>query len=129
MKSGNYAIYKGKEYFADFIKNKGIVLRSPDVEDINNGFDIYTGYNKSIACIKFVEQKDLEAFFRVRTKAICLGYEFEVTEENDEMISIVTMKGDYRVWECLGMSCIDKGVYQKWINKNEADIRLEKEVL
>lgn len=129
MKNGNYAIYKGKEYSADYIKDKGIVLRSPNVEDINNGFDLYTGYNKRIACIKFVERKDLEDFFRVHTKAIYLGYEFEVTEENDEMISIVTMKGDYRIWEGLGMSCIDKGVYQKWINKNEAEIRVEKEVL
>jgi hypothetical protein len=31
------------------------------------------------------------------------------------------MIGDYRVWPSLGMDCIDKGVYQKWINKNEAD--------
>lgn len=27
----------------------------------------------------------------------------------------------------LGMECIDKGMYQKWINKNEAEIEVLKE--
>ena len=36
------------------------------------------------------------------------------------------MGGDYKVWENIGMKCIDKGGYQKWINKNEAEVIIEK---
>ena len=36
------------------------------------------------------------------------------------MISIVTMTGDYKIWEKLSMNLIDKGIYQKWINKDDA---------
>ena len=35
--------------------------------------------------------------------------------------------GDYQEWIRLGMECIDKGMYQKWINKNEAEIEVLKE--
>lgn len=134
MKNGNYAIYLGKEYTSGLDKNGKLILRSSDINDINNGFEVcepfkFKNLQNDIVCIKYVNHNEVEEYYRVRTKAIYLGYEFEVTEENDDMISIVTMKGDYRVWQELGMSCIDKGVYQKWINKNDADIRLEKEVL
>ena len=37
------------------------------------------------------------------------------------------MKGDYQEWIRLGMEGIDKGMYQKWINKNEAEIEVLKE--
>ena len=40
---------------------------------------------------------------------------------------ILTMNGDYQEWIRLGMECIDKGMYQKWINKNEAEIEVLKE--
>jgi hypothetical protein len=39
------------------------------------------------------------------------------------------MTGDYRDWLNLGMVCIDKGVYQKWIQKDEAEIKIIKEEL
>ena len=129
MKKGNFAVFKGKEYSADYIKGKGIVLRSQDIGDLSKGFQKYDGYNKNIVCIKFVEKTEISEFYRVRTKAIYKGYKFEVVEEKNEKISIVTMGGDYKVWENMGMKCIDKGVYQKWINKNEAEVIIEKEEL
>lgn len=129
MKNGNYAIYEGKEYSADYIKGKGIVLRSENIEDLKNGFEIYDGYNKDIICIKFVEKTEIKEFYRIRTKAIYADYEFEVVDEKDEMISIVTMVGDYQIWESLNMKCIDRGVYQKWISKGDAEIKIVKEEL
>ena len=44
-----------------------------------------------------------------------------------KQILILTMNGDYQEWIRLGMECIDKGMYQKWINKNEAEIEVLKE--
>ena len=54
---------------------------------------------------------------------LCL---LNVTEDK---LSIVTMIGDYRDWVRLGMKSIDIGVYQKWINKNEAEVKIVKENL
>ena len=129
MKNGKYVIYKNKEYSADYIKGKGIVLRSYNAEDLDNGFQKYDGYNKEVVGIKFVEETEVTEFYRARTVAIHKGYEFEVVEEKNNEISIVAMTGDYRVWEEMGMKCIDKGVYQKWITKDEAEIKIIKENL
>lgn len=129
MKNGKYAIYEEQEYSADYIKGKGVVLRSYDERDLNNGFQRYNGYNKDIICIKFVEKTQVSKFYRARTIVVYKGYEFEAVEEKDNMISIVTMVGDYKEWIRLGMKCIDKGVYQKWINKEEVEIKIIKEDL
>ena len=48
-------------------------------------------------------------------------------DETEDKLSIVTMIGDCREWKRLGMKCIEKYVYQKWINKNEAEIKIVKE--
>ena len=47
-------------------------------------------------------------------------------DETEDKLSIVTMIGDYRDWVRLGMKSIDIGVYQKWINKNEAEVKIVK---
>ena len=134
MKNGVYAIYLGKEYTSGLNKDGKIILRSSDIGDINNGFMecepfSFKGLKKNIVCVKYVNRDEVEEYYRLRTKAIYTGYEFEIVEEKDDLVSIVAMTGDYRVWEKMGMHCIDKGVYQKWINKKEAEIKVEKEAL
>ena len=104
MKDGEFAIYLGKEYSAGEIEKGKIVLRSTDIEDVK-----------------------ITEYYRIRTMAIYKGFEFEVVEETEDKLSIVTMIGDYRDWVRLGMKSIDIGVYQKWINKNETEVKIVKE--
>ena len=106
MKDGEFAIYLGKEYSAGEIEKGKIVLRSTDIEDVK-----------------------ITEYYILRTMAIYKGFEFEIVEETEDKLSIVTMIGDYRDWVRLGMKSIDIGVYQKWINKNEAEIKIVKENL
>ena len=106
MKDGEFAIYLGKEYSAGEIEKGKIVLRSTDIEDVK-----------------------ITEYYRIRTMAIYKGFEFEIVEETEDKLSIVTMIGDYRDWVRLGMKSIDIGVYQKWINKNEAEVKIVKENL
>lgn len=134
MKDGKFAIYLGKEYTSGMTKDGKIILRSTKIEDMKRGFEPcepfrYKKLEEEIVCIKYVQRSEVEKYYRLRTKALYADNEFEVVEENDKEISIVAMTGDYRVWEEMGMKCIDKGVYQKWINKNEAEIVIEKEEL
>lgn len=134
MKNGKFAIYLGKEYTAGKNKNGKIVLRSSNINDVENGFEpcepfIFRNYKEEIVCLKYVNRSEVEAYYTLKTKAIYAGFEFEVVDETDEKISIVSMTGDYRNWLNLGMQCIDKGVYQKWIDKNEAEIEIVKEQL
>lgn len=128
MNNITFAVYKGKEYSAGIKEDGVIVLRSQNPEEVTNGF-VEKKIGKNVVFIKYVSKEDISQIFDRRTKAIYAGYEFEVVDEKDDMISIVTMVGDYRVWLGLGMECIDKGVYQKWISKNEAEIRIEKQQL
>ena len=132
MKDGEFAIYLGKEYSAGKIEKGKIVLRSTDIEDVKNGFEPCKPFNikyieDKIVCMKFVNSSEITEYYRIRTKAIYKGFEFQVDEETEDMLSIVAMGGDCRGWKRLGMKCIEKYVYQKWINKNEAEIKIVKE--
>ena len=134
MKNGKYAIYLGKEYISGKNKDGKLILRSTNIKDVENGFEPcepfrFRNCEKEIVCLKFVSRADVEDYYRLNTKALYAGYEFEVIEEKDDKISIVAMTGDYRDWLNLGMDCIEKGVYQKWINKKEAQLKIVKEQL
>ena len=131
MKDGEFAIYLGKEYSAGEIEKGKIVLRSTDIEDVKNGFEPCKPFNikyiqDKIVCFKYVNSSEITEYYRIRTIAIYKGFEFEVVEETEDKLSIVTMIGDCREWKRLGMKCIEKYVYQKWINKNEAEIKIVK---
>ena len=125
MKANKFAIYKGREYSADMIDDNQIVLRSMEKR---LGFKEKTVKENTIY-IKYVEKEEIESFYKLRRIAVYKDFEFEILEEKDNLISIITMTGDYRVWKDLGMQCIDKGVYQKWIPKDEAEIKVVKEDL
>ena len=131
MKDGEFAIYLGKEYSAGEIEKGKIVLRSTDIEDVKNGFEPCKPFNiryveDKIVCMKFVNSSEITEYYILRTMAIYKGFEFIVDEETEDMLSIVAMGGDCRGWKRLGMKCIEKYVYQKWINKNEAEIKIVK---
>ena len=134
MKDGKYAIYLGREYSAGETKEGKIVLRSTDIEDVKNGFEPCKPFNiryveDKIVCMKYVNSSEITEYYILRTMAIYKGFEFIVDEETEDMLSIVAMGGDCRGWKRLGMKCIEKYVYQKWINKNEAEIKIVKENL
>ena len=128
MKNGKFAIYMGKEYISGRTREGKIILRSTDIEDIKNGFEpcnpfILGNSTNEIVCLKLVNRSEVEDYYELKTKVIYSGFSFDAIEENDDDISIVTMTGDYRDWLNLGMKCIDKGIYQKWIKKDEAEIK------
>ena len=77
--------------------------------------------------IKYVQKDEIEEIYDKKTYAVYEGYKFIVVDETEKQILILTMNGDYQEWIRLGMECIDKGMYQKWINKNEAEIEVLKE--
>ena len=134
MKDGKYAIYLGREYSAGETQEGKIVLRSTDIEDVKNGFEPCKPFNiryveDKIVCMKYVNSSEITEYYILRTMAIYKGFEFIVDEETEDMLSIVAMGGDCRGWKRLGMKCIERYVYQKWINKNEAEIKIVKENL
>lgn len=134
MKNGIFALYLGKEYSSGKTKTGKIILRSTDIKDIERGFEpcnsfTYKTCEKEIVCIKIVNYSDVEDYYRLQTKAIYAGFMFDVIDEKENKISIATMSGNYRDWLDLEMKCIDKGVYQKWININDAEIKIVKEQL
>lgn len=134
MESEEYVVYLGNEYTSGKMGNGKLVLRSTNLDDVEKGFEpcepfVYKNCKEEIVCLKYVERSEVEDYYRLRTKALYSGFEFWVDEEKDDKISIVAMLGNYRDWLNLGMRCVDKGVYQKWIDKDEAEIKIIKEQL
>jgi len=129
MKDTTTALYKGKEYSAGFKDDKIIILRSTDENDIKNGFEARHWSDSDIKCIKYVSREEINGIYDIVTTANYQGYSFEVIDADGDKILLCTMKLDYRICENLRMECIDKGVYQKWINKREAKIKVKKEML
>ena len=129
MKSNIFAIYKGKEYQAGMRADGSVILRSNDEKDINDGFINNTGINKSVKCYKYVLKSELDEIYRKNIKAEYNGYEFSVIDQNDDMLLISTMTGNYKVWLQRGMESVDKGVYQKWVDKKHLIIKIEKEYI
>ncbi|MGL5085560.1 MAG: hypothetical protein ACRC68_07550 [Clostridium sp.] len=117
MRSNIFAIYKGKEYYAGMSPGGSVILRSDDENDISNGFINNTGINKSVKCYKYVLKSEVDRIYRKNTKAEYSGYEFSVIDESGDMLLICAMTGNYQVWLQLGMESVDKGVYQKWVEK------------
>lgn len=134
MKNGKFAIYMGKEYVSGKTKDGKIILRSTDIEDVKNGFEpcnpfIFRNSTNKIVCLKLVNRSEVEDYYELKTKVIYSGFSFDVIGENNDEILIVAMVGNYRNWLNLGMKCIDKGIYQKWIKKDGAEIKIVKEQL
>lgn len=134
MRNGFFSIYNGKEYSSGKDKNGKYILRSTNINDLTKGFHkcepfYFSKSQELIVCYKYVERSEIEEYYSIRTMAKYQGYMFDVIEETENQILIVTMVGDYREWKRLGMECIDKGVYQKWIEKNGAEIIIRKEIL
>lgn len=128
MKSGVFAIYQGKEFTSGIDRNGKVILRSTDIEDIDNEFEKCEPFKyreeKLVVCIKRVDPREIEKYYRIRTVADYCNFTFDVIDENEQEVSIIVSDGDYHSWLDLGMKCIDKGVYQKWVNKSEVKIRM-----
>lgn len=115
MRNGIYAIYMGKEYEAGYKDPETLILRSSNSSDLDNGFSLHKG----IIYTKSVHRRDLKQVYKISTIATYKGYKFEVLKEDGDKILLSVMSGDYRIYENLGMDMVDRGIYQKWVNKNE----------
>lgn len=135
MKSDFFAMYKGKEFTAGIDKNGKVFLRSTDIEDVDNrGFEKcepfeYRNEGKLVVCGKRVEPSEIEKYYRVYTVAEYSGFRFEVIDETEQEVSILAAGGDYRNWVDLGMKCIDKGLYQKWVKKSEVKMSIVEDLI
>lgn len=131
-KQKTYVAYLGKAYAANTTLDGNFVLYSTNTEDISMGFEQckpfkIEGGKKDITYVKYVKPSEVSSYFKVRIVAEYQGYELEVVEEKDKMLSIITIYENGRikegkVWEGIGMVPVDKykHVYQKWIRKEEA---------
>ena len=121
-----FAIYKGIEYSAGIKKDGTVVLRSEDDASKKEGF-VEKQIGKNRIYIKYVQRDEIEEIYDKKIYAVYEGHKFIVVGETEKQILILTMNGNYQEWIRLGMECIDKGMYQKWINKSEAKIEVLKE--
>lgn len=128
MRNNIFAIYHGTEFAAGIKADGRIILRSERFTDELVGFENKKSADNTIY-VKYVHQNDIEQIYKKQIEAIYKGYKSEVVETKGDMISIVTMTGDYKICGKLSMNLIDKGIYQKWINKDDAIINEIKNII
>ena len=141
IKNGRFCIYNGNEFKVNKDSDGNTIILTKNDKIIDSTFiDKYGSgvYSKKEGFvekeignnriyIKYVQKDEIAEIYDKKTYAVYEGYKFIVVDETEKQILILTMKGDYQEWIRLGMECIDKGMYQKWINKNEAEIEVLKE--
>lgn len=123
MKKGLYVIYQGVEYKAGAISPDIFSLHSNDRNDVKKGFEL----NGSIY-LKRVHEDEVEEAYTISPHAIYQGYEFGVEREEEDRLLLFT--GDYTAYKKFNMKIIDRGVYEKWINKSDiTSVYEEKDLL
>ncbi|WP_313636996.1 hypothetical protein [Paenibacillus sp.] len=125
MKENIYAIYNGTEYEAGVINDQEVVLRSDDPAVLNRGFVLYKG----IKYIKKVKRTELTDIYKKYYQATYQNYQFVVTEDSGDKLLIIATNMDYKICEQLGMKMVDRGVYQKWIQKTEVELSISRKPL
>lgn len=98
MRDGKFTIYLEKEYMSGKNKEGKIILRSTNINDVEKGFEpcepfIFRNCKEYIVCFKLVNRSEVEAYYTLKTKAFYEGFEFEVVDEKDDKLSIVSMTG------------------------------------
>ncbi len=124
MRNGIYAVYQGNEYEAGK-KSDSFFLRSYNSNDVAKGFFLYKG----TVYIKDVQRSDLEEVYSITTFAEYKKVKLQVLKEEGERILLSGMVGDYRIFENLGMDLVDRGIYHKWVNKNDVTSLYEEKTL
>jgi len=116
MKSGNYALYKGREfeYYSNMFDNT-ITIISEDPDVLNLGFIIRHGIY-----VKDLNRNEVEELYAIRTYGIYKGQSVGIrAEENDKYHIEAT--GSEGTYERLGFDRIERGVYRKWVGKKDLE--------
>lgn len=113
MRKGIFAIYQGVEYEAGVISPNVFSLHSYSSADVLKGFSLHKGK----VYVKNVQRSELDEVYKISTYAIYQGYKFGVYKEEGEKLLLFT--GDYSIYKELNLEMVDRGVYEKWVNKSD----------
>lgn len=111
MRSGKYAIYRGKEYALGKMGLKWANLLCADPKSIRDGF-IPNKYEHGTYC-KRVKKTDLDAVYSVQTIVIYEDNRFTARKHNGTSFLIGT--SDNILASLLDFTTISKHNYEKWV--------------
>ncbi len=123
MRSGTYAIYKGKEFRANYSGKGNFLLISKDIKDLKYGFSPdprSKGY-----FLKNVTQSDLNEIYNINSRAIYKGDEFQAlgvkksgVEIPDRILLVTPNK---KIGDKHGFYMLEPGMYVKEVEISEID--------
>jgi hypothetical protein len=117
-------MYKGKEYEAGVNADRSYILLSHDSNDLENGFGLD---KRDEVYVKIVQRSELDEVYKITAYAEYKTFKFIVIKEDKKSLLLFSLINDYKINQSLGFDMIDKGVYQKWIAKNDVtSINIEK---
>lgn len=116
IKSGLFAVYKGKEYRLAIPKDDELELLSSDASDMKNGF---VKYSDGIFFL-VVNKDDLDSYYDIDPMARYKGFDFGIWETDGDKI-LVWRDCDWRLAQKLGLEPQDKGIYGKWVKEEDLE--------
>lgn len=111
----SYCIYEGNEYIISKLDDGMYKLISRNKNDLNRGFK--ETFPK--VYVKIVSLKEITSAYSVSTFCKYKGYRFQIVREKDEKILIHT--GDYNLYQQLDLDFVEKGAYDKWVDRDEIE--------
>ncbi|WP_434779074.1 hypothetical protein [Neisseria sp. Ec49-e6-T10] len=143
-----YTLYQGKEYeIISSIENGDRIyqLRSLDPQDLKNGFSIYKrpeyvltskgekfylpprDINEPDIYIKDIIPLEVSEVYGINTFGIYKGCEVGVRMEDKTGKNLLLGVGDAMMASKLGFEFDERGVYMKWVPKEEVELFEKKE--
>ncbi len=123
IKSGYYALYKGKEYHVNQDGSGQIKIYTHDHNLIDESFVV--GRSKGVYK-KYVKSYELDDVYRITTYAYVDGDRIlGVMKETEDMVLVCANGEDEDLIEKYQLKEVDRYVYEGWIHKD--DVRLVEE--
>ncbi|WP_145949623.1 hypothetical protein [Paenibacillus sp. Y412MC10] len=124
MRSGKYAVYRGKEYALGKTGRKWAYLRCTDPRSVIDGF-VPNKFELGTYC-KRVNKTDLDDTFLVQTFLIYEGSLFMARRHTGNLYVIGT--SNKKLASQLGFTFISKHNYEKWVSEADCQEIFEEKI-
>lgn len=124
VKSGKYAVYRGKTFRASIASKESGKLYIL----LNNNESYIEGFTKDLLgnFIKKVALEELEQAYKLCLRVMYRGTSYRAIFDEGDKVLITT--DDEELAIKLGFKYVERGVYEKWVDKNELEkIWIEKQ--
>ncbi|MEN2667611.1 hypothetical protein [Listeria aquatica] len=124
VKDGFFCVYNNIEYEVTRNKEHEFIIMTEEINKVTPGF--VDKYNSGVYT-KPINKKDVSDYYRISSKAIYKGVEFNITTEKGSELFLGTDNAELA--RKMDFDRTDKYYYEKWVPENEVEIIMKRKEL